>query len=232
MPLEVRASHERWNERPCICMLVKNGKNLEKHRLLFLIMKKLFLTLLVSLFVGIATNAQSQNQSQINDAIWLKIGSDTNLTFNEITKSGSFAGCEVVYRYVYRDYRSRNGEPVILIGSISSNYVKGVAVFGLFLKVQARVFDLSGKDVQIKSIQPHFATMVTGKSNLDKYRITKFTCENGGYCAAYASADAKFIKTVFSQIPFNPEILFTLSPDGMDSKLLYISINSTGIIWG
>ena len=192
-------------------------------------MKKLLFTLLFLTFG--ATNAQSQNQSQINDAVWLQIGSDTytNLTFNEITKSGSFAGCEVVYRYVYRDYRSRNGEPVILIGSISSNYVKGVAVFGLFLKVQARVFDLSGKDVQIKSIQPHFATMVIGKTNLDKYRTTKFTCEDGGYCAAYASAHVvEFIKTVFSQTPFNPEILLNLSPNGMDSKFRLSDIEQNG----
>ena len=27
--------HEGWNERSYICMLVKNGKNLEKHRLLY-----------------------------------------------------------------------------------------------------------------------------------------------------------------------------------------------------
>jgi len=27
--------HERWSERSYICMLVKDGKNLEKHRLLY-----------------------------------------------------------------------------------------------------------------------------------------------------------------------------------------------------
>jgi hypothetical protein len=27
--------HERWNERAYICMLVKDGRNLEKHRLLY-----------------------------------------------------------------------------------------------------------------------------------------------------------------------------------------------------
>ena len=30
-----RVLHERWNERSYICMLVKDGKNLEKHRLIY-----------------------------------------------------------------------------------------------------------------------------------------------------------------------------------------------------
>jgi hypothetical protein len=191
-------------------------------------MKKL-LTAFFAISVLICTaNAETLSRSQINDAIWDKIGSDTNLTFGEITKSGQFAGCEVVYRYVYRDYRSRNGEPVILTGSVSSNYMKG-KVFGLFLKVQPHVVDLSGKDAQIKSIQPSFATLMVGKSNLDKFRVTKFTCEEGGYCAGYASSNMKqFMEVVFSQLPFNPEILITLTPNGMDSKFRLSDIKQNG----
>lgn len=191
-------------------------------------MKKILIALFVVLTSNFSAMSNTLSKSQINDAIWEKLGSETNLTFSEITKSGQFAGCEIVYRYVYRDYKSRNGEPVILTGSITSNYIKG-KVFGLFLKIQPHVIDLGGKEAKLKLIQPSFATLMVGKNNLDKFRYTKFTCEDGGYCAGYASSNMmQFMDIVFSQLPFNPEILITLAPDGMDSKFKLSDIKQNG----
>lgn len=191
-------------------------------------MTKFLFFISIAFLIVSSNSVNALDKTQINDAIWTKLGADTSLTFSEVTKSGTFAGCEVVYRYVYRDFRSRNGEPVILTGSISSPYTKGKA-FGLFLKATPHVVDLSGKEARIKNIPISFATLLIGKTNLDNYKATKFVCDDGGYCAAYTSADVpKFMNIVFSEIPFDPEIILTLSPDGMDSKFRLSEIKQNG----
>lgn len=188
---------------------------------------KNLIALLFSICISSHVYSQQLTKSQLNDLIWEQFGNANSLTFNEITKSGRFAGCEVVYRYTYRDYRSRNGEPVILVGSITSSYTKGKA-FSLFLKVQPQVIELSGKTAKLKSIPINFATMKIGNIDLDKYRVTKFTCEDGGYCAGYASSKPDFMEATLSKTPINPDIYITLTPNGIDSKFKLSEIKENG----
>jgi len=183
----------------------------------------------ISLFtISFVTYSQQLSKSQVNDIVWEQFSSSNALTFNEITKSGNFAGCELVYRYIYRDYRGREGEPVILVGSLTSNYIKGKA-FSLFLKVQPQVLELIGNSAQLKSIPIHFATLKIGSNNLDKFRVSKFACEGGGYCAGYASPKPDFMEVTLSKFPIDPDIYITLTPNGIDSRFKLSDIKDNGI---
>lgn len=162
--------------------------------------------------------AQELDRAQLNDLIWEKVEKNSLLVFKELTSEGNFSGCELTYSYPYRDYRARNGEPVIVNGSITSTYTKGKAL-SLFLKLQPQVMDLVSKPPKMVTVQPSHATFKIRDINFDKYRLAKFKCEQGGYCAGYGSSNQiQFMEDVFSSIPFNPEIYFSLSANGVDEK--------------
>ena len=168
--------------------------------------------------------AQGLNKNQLNDLIWEKVEKNSLLSFKELTSGGDFSGCELTYSYPYRDYRARNGEPVIVNGSITSSYVKG-KVLSLMLKLQPQVIDLTSKPAKMVTAEPNQATFKVKDINFDKYRLTKFTCEQGGYCAAYGSPNQiKFMEDVFAVVPFNPVIYFNLSKNGVDEKFSLITL--------
>lgn len=176
--------------------------------------------LILSLFFFIPFHLQAQNldKNQLNDLIWEKFEKNSLLVFKELTSEGNFTGCELTYSYPYRDYRARNGEPVIVNGSITSSYTKGKAL-SLFLKLQPQVVDLSFKPARMVVVQPSHATFKIKDLNFDKYRLTKFKCEQGGYCAGYGSSNQiKFMEDVFASIPFSPDVYFNLSANGVDEK--------------
>lgn len=179
--------------------------------------------LLIGLFLlsPHTTWSQSVDKNQINDLIWEKFEKNSLLVFKETTSEGNFSGCELTYSYPYRDYRARNGEPVIVNGSISSFYTKGKAL-SLFLKLQPQVVDLGSKPAKMVVVQPSHATFKIKDLNFDKYRLSKFKCEQGGYCAAYGSSNQiKFMEDVFASIPFSPDVYFTLSANGVDEKFSF-----------
>jgi len=181
-------------------------------------MKKILFSVFVSFSLTSIVIAQPLDKSQLNDLIWEKVEKTSLLLYKELTSEGNFSGCELTYTYPYRDYRGRNGEPVIISGSITSTYTKG-KVFSLFLKLQPQVMDLSSKPAKMITVQPSHATFKIKDINFDKYRLTKFKCEQGGYCAGYGSSNQiQFMEDVFSSIPFNPEIYFTLSNGGVDER--------------
>lgn len=183
---------------------------------------KLYL-LVIGLVASIhsASWAQGLDKNQLNDLIWEKLEKNSLLSFKELTSEGNFSGCELTYSYPYRDYRARNGEPVIVNGSITSTYTKGKAL-SLFLKLQPQVMDLLSKPAKMVTVQPSHATFKVKDINFDKYRLTRFKCEQGGYCAGYGSSNQiQFMDDIFASIPFNPEIYFNLSSNGVDEKFSF-----------
>lgn len=181
---------------------------------------KYYLSVVSLLFFIHSTSwAQGIDKNQLNDLIWEKVEKNSLLIFNELTSDGNFSGCELTYSYPYRDYRARNGEPVIVNGSITSTSVVKGKAFSLFLKLQPQVLDLNSKPAKMVTIQPNHATFKINGLNFDKYRLTKFKCEQGGYCAGYGSPNqTKFMEDIFAAIPFSPEIYFNLSASGVDEK--------------
>ncbi len=163
--------------------------------------------------------SQGLDKSQLNDLIWEKVQKNSLLTFKELTSEGNFSGCELTYSYPYRDYRVRNGEPVIVNGSITSAAIAKGKAFSLFLKLQPQTIDVNSKPAKMVTVQPNHATFKVNGLNFDKYRLTKFKCEQGGFCGAYGSSNqVKFMEDVFASIPFNPEIYFNLSANAVDEK--------------
>lgn len=183
--------------------------------------KKLLIYL--PLYLLAVTNSYAQSASltkeEINSAVWANFKDEAVLDFTELSSGGDFSGCELRYTYPYRDYRNRNGQPVIVVGSVSSHYTKG-KVFALFLKVQPQVIDLASGKANIKIIDPKIATIKSGDANLNKFKLKSFRCEGGGYCAAYGSSDASFMDAVFSGAGiYSPVVFFNFSSGATDEKI-------------
>lgn len=183
--------------------------------------KNLFTYLLLSSLA--VTNAYAQRakltEEDINNAVWANVKDSAVLDFTELSSGGDFAGCELRYTYPYLDYRNRNGQPVIVVGSVSSYYTKG-KVFSLFLKVQPQVIDLVSGKANIKILDPKIATIKSGDSNLNKFKLKNFRCEGGGYCAAYGSSDTSFIEaTMAGEGMYSPSVFFNFSSGGTDVKI-------------
>lgn len=183
--------------------------------------KKLLIYLL--LYSLTVTNAYAQSakltKEDINNAVWANVKDSAVLDFTELSSGGDFAGCELRYTHPFLDYRNRNGQPVIVVGSVSSSYIKGKA-FSLFLKVQPQVIDLVSGKANIKILDPKIATIKSGNANLNKFKLTSFRCEGGGYCAAYGSSDASFMEaTIGGEGMYSPAVFFNFSSGGTDVRI-------------
>lgn len=183
--------------------------------------KKLFIHVFFYLIGISGAFAQGVNitKEDINNAVWANVKDSAVLDFTEMSSGGEFAGCELRYTYPYLDYRNRNGQPVVVVGSVSSYYTKG-KVFSLFLKVQPQVIELVSGKANIKVIDPKIATIKSGDVNLNKFRLKNFRCDGGGYCAAYGSSDQSFMEATIGGVGmYSPAIFVNFSSGGTDVRI-------------
>jgi hypothetical protein len=183
--------------------------------------KKLFIHVFLY-FIGISSACAQGvkiTKEDINSAVWANVKDSAVLDFTETSSGGEFTGCELRYTYPYLDYRNRNGQPVVVVGSVASYYTKGKA-FSLFLKIQPQVIELVSGKASIKIVDPKIATIKSGDANLNKFKLTSFRCEGGGYCAGYGSSNESFMEATIGGVGmYSPAIFFNFSSGGTDVRI-------------
>jgi hypothetical protein len=106
---------------------------------------------------------------------------------NQRKSSGELTGCEVLYTVGYEDHIYRNGEMVLLRGSVSINrpIEKMETLPYVILKVAALDFD--GNTFAAAPMNYGFLS-AEGRSYAHK-EVSSFRCEDEGLCAVYNDAE-------------------------------------------
>lgn len=65
------------------------------------------------------------SQDAVDQAVWSVAQNAQDLTFRAGTRQGELASCELLFSYPYRDFRAYKGAPIIVRGSVNSNYMNG-----------------------------------------------------------------------------------------------------------
>lgn len=179
---------------------------------------RLFLAWLLLLpSIGLAS------QEAVDQAVWSVAQNAQDLSFRAGTRQGELASCELIYSYPYRDYRGHKGAPLIVRGSINSNYFKD-KTFNYLLKVVPirLIFDPKSKEFGHLVLAPAEASMKINGQGLESYRLNTFKCEDKGLCVSYAgkAADAglSLMKASLDTMPFDAQIFFSASKNGFDES--------------
>lgn len=163
------------------------------------------------------------SQSALDQAVWSVAQNAQDLLFTAGTRQGELASCELNFSYPYVDHRAYKGAPLIVRGSVNSNFFKDKP-FNYLLKVTPirLLFDAKSREFSYKVLTPAAASMKINGQVIQSYKIKEFTCEDKGFCVAYAGkpADAglSLIKTSLDKTPFDAEIFFSASKNGFDES--------------
>lgn len=186
-----------------------------------MILRTIIALLLSGILVRHYAFAAELTVDQYSDVIWEAVQNESSFVTNEITREGQFAGCELLFNFPYRDYRSQDGAPLMVSGSVNVNYVKG-KTFGYLLKiVPIRLSYEPGTESLLKqTINPAFAKMNVNGTNIDQFKQT-FECERGT-CVVYVTKSVEesvnLAKTSLQKNPFDAELYFSLAQGGMDQR--------------
>ena len=163
------------------------------------------------------------SQEAVDQAVWSVAQKAQDLSFKAGTRQGELASCELVFSYPYIDNRAYKGAPLIVRGSVNSNYFKD-KTFNYLLKVTPirLLFDVKTREFSYKVLTPAAASMKINGQTMQSYKIQEFTCEDKGFCVAYAGkpADAglSLIKTSLDKTPFDAQIFFSANKNGFDES--------------
>lgn len=163
------------------------------------------------------------SQDAVDQAVWSVAQNAQDLTFRAGTRQGELASCELIFSYPYRDFRAYKGAPIIVRGSVNSNYMNGKPFNYLLKVVPIRLtFDAKTKQFGKTVLKPAAASMRINGKAVDSYRISTFECEDKGLCVGYAGkpADAglSLIKESLDTVPFEAQIFFAASKNGFDES--------------
>ena len=155
---------------------------------------------------------------KLETIVFENLKKDNFLILNRITSGGKLTSCELEFGNIYRDIRSQSGKPVIISGSFSLIYVKDKSNLGTFLKIVPSVLDV--RTEKWTQTYPEYLDFKINKKSLEKFRITDFKCgsEERGRCIGYGDPKLDVIKTLISVIPFNGDIVFSLTKGGYDNS--------------
>lgn len=177
----------------------------------------------LSLITSLLPVTAFASQEAVDQAVWSVAQKAQDLSFRTGTRQGELASCELVFSYPYRDYRARKGAPIIVRGSVNSNYFKG-KTFNYLLKVMPirLVFDVNTKQFSNQVLTPAAASMKINGVSVEANRVATMECEDKGLCVGYAGkpADAglALMKTSLDTVPFDAQIFFSASKDGFDES--------------
>lgn len=130
----------------------------------------------------------------------------------EQTSQGRLVGCGFEFKTVLRDHAYDRGKPVILIGSVSSFYFKGKAM-NVSLKVRGNSLFFSQRLEPVFSpFEINYAYLKSAVYSSAGREATKFTCENGGFCAVYTEFQEIFEALVSNDL----SLVYSRTPTGFD----------------
>ncbi|QWD76638.1 hypothetical protein ICV32_02955 [Polynucleobacter sp. MWH-UH24A] len=155
---------------------------------------------------------------KLETMVFENLKKDNFIKLNRITRGGSLTSCELEFGNIYRDIRSQSGKPVIVSGSFSLIYMREKSNLGTLLKIVPSVLDV--RTEKWTQTYPEYLDIKVNKSSLEKFKITDFKCgsEDRGRCVGYGDPKFDVIKTVTSVIPFNGEVVFSLTKGGYDNS--------------
>lgn len=171
------------------------------------------------------------SQEAVDQAVWSVAQNAQSLSFKAGTRRGELASCELIYSYPYRDQRAYKGAPLIVRGSVNSNFFKD-KTFNYLLKVTPfkLLFDVKTKEFSYKVLTPAAASMKINGQTIQSYQTAEFKCEDEGWCVGYAGKAAdmglSFIKTSLDTVPFDAQIFFSASKGGFDESFKLSELKS------
>ncbi len=160
-------------------------------------MKSVWPTFLVLLFAFWIGNGQTSfaatDLERILEAARAQADGQGTLKFTRITNGGRFTGCELQFSGATRDWRSKGGELVKFMGSISSFYDRGKN-FAVFIKLRGEDFEFdSNGRLSAKPFVPQQLTLQAGKSNYGPGPgVQRLQCENGYPCWIFSPPGSQF----------------------------------------
>jgi hypothetical protein len=160
-----------------------------------------------------AQTMSREDEASVKNYVFDKLVKENFVKLNRVTREGDLASCELEFQNTFRDNRARGGSPVFLTGSFSAMYNKGKYP-GFSLKVNASDMDIATQ--KWINIVPTYLNVIAGKSDFSNYKIIDFDCESGGKCLGYEDRSLALNLAVISAIPFDAEIVLSLSKGGMD----------------
>ncbi len=179
-----------------------------------------FLVLILLIFSSSLSfgKLSDDDYKKLETMVYENLKKDNFLKLNRITSGGKLKSCELEFGNIYRDIRSQSGKPVIISGSFSLIYVREKSNLGTFLKIVPSVLDV--RTEKWTQTYPEFLDFKINKNSLEKFRITDFRCgsEERGRCIGYGDPKLDVIKTLISVIPFNGDVVFSLTKGGYDNS--------------
>ncbi len=180
-------------------------------------MKKILFLLLILVSQFSYGKLSDEDYKKVENMVFENLQKDNFLKLNRVTSGGKLTSCELEFGHVYKDFRSQSGKPVIVSGSYSLMYVREKKNVITTIKVVPTVIDVRTE----KMIQtyPEYLDFQINKKSLGKFLITDFKCgtENRGRCLGYGDNNLSVLKTVTSVLPFNGDVVFSLTKGGYDN---------------
>ncbi len=182
---------------------------------IFMFMSRLLSALILLMISGCieAQTISREDEASVKNYIYDRLVKENFVKLNRVTREGDLASCELEFQNTFRDVRARGGNPVFLTGSFAAMYSKGKYP-GFSLKVNAS--DMNIATQKWINIVPTYLNVVVGKSDFSNYKIIDFACETGGKCLGYEDRSFALNLAVIDTIPFDAEIVLSLSKGGMD----------------
>jgi hypothetical protein len=174
------------------------------------------LSLTISSF-SFGDKLSDSDYKKVETIVFENLQKENYLKLNRITSEGKLTSCELEFGHVYKDFRSQLGKPVIVSGSYSLMYLREKKNVMTTLKVVPTVLDV--KTEKMIQTYPEYLDFKINKNSLSKFMITDFKCgtENNGRCLGYGDNKLSMLKTLTSVIPFNGDVVFSLTKGGYDN---------------
>ena len=163
--------------------------------------------------------SQAEDKATVNAAnhfVYEELRKDNSFKLNRVTIKSELNSCELLFNYVYKDFRQKNGAIILLTGSVSSRYDKG-KIPGYALKIIASEVDVSFKE-KFKSLTPVYINMKLNEINFEKFKVLEFPCSNNGKCIAYGDPNLKLNLQIMNSPIFDPTIYISMSKGGQDHQ--------------
>lgn len=156
---------------------------------------------------------------KVESTVFESLKNENYLKLNRVTSEGKLSSCELEFGYVYRDFRSQLGKPVIVSGSVSLMISREKRNLLTTLKVVPTIIDV--RTEKMVQAYPEYLDLKINKKSLDKFLLTDFRCgaENKGRCIGYGDGKLDVLKIISSVLPFNADIVFSLAKGGYDNSV-------------
>lgn len=185
-------------------------------------MNKIYTNLFVSLFITllpIISKAEIKSEKmspELSSLLFTQLTKENSVKHNRVTREGELSACEIVFQYVYRDYRAQKGEPILLTGSFSASWTAGKNP-GFMYKINAHEPNLDKGTWSTSA--PSFINIAVGKLNFKPFKNIDFICESGGRCVGFEDPKFSINLAVEKKIPFDASLSWSLTTSGMDNSV-------------